>query len=65
MRRRGPIARELAIRTQDRYRVQTRDFVGRQRQQLAAFRALPRAVFAQPLARALTVPHGPVARAGR
>jgi uncharacterized protein (TIGR02270 family) len=58
MRRRGPIARELAIRTQDRYRVQTLDFVGRQRPQLAAFHALPRAVFAQPLARALT-------RAGR
>jgi uncharacterized protein (TIGR02270 family) len=37
MRRRAPIAFELAVRTRGRLQVQTRDFLGEQRRRLAAF----------------------------
>jgi uncharacterized protein (TIGR02270 family) len=56
MRRRGPIAMELSIRTGGRYRVRTSDFTRRQRRQMAGFRTLPREAFAGEMARELMHP---------
>lgn len=54
MRRRGPIASELAVRTENRYSVQTLDFTHTQKRQMGVFHTLPRDVFAKPMARVLT-----------
>jgi uncharacterized protein (TIGR02270 family) len=53
MRRRHPVALELAIRTGGRYLVQTRDFGAVQRRQMARFRMLGREDFAGPFGREL------------